>query len=112
MTEDELHEALAFNIKRYRAGKFTQETLAEEVGLSYQTINAFEGKRRFPSPDTLVKIAAALNVEVYQLFVPQDKAPVAIKKTPENEKIRSSIQKDVVEKTRRAINRILDKLEE
>ena len=112
MTEEELLETLSQNIKFYRKGKFTQETLAEAIGVSAQNINNVEGKRRFPRTENLIKIAAALNVEVYQLFVPQDKEPVAIKKTPENQKIRSAIQKDVVQKTRRALNRILDKLEE
>lgn len=90
---------------------FTQETLAEQIGVSSQNINDIEGKRRFPRPDTLVKIADALGVEVYQLFIPQDTEPVSIKKTPDNEKIRAAIQKEVVEKSRRAINRLLDKLE-
>ena len=112
MNESELKVVFSENLKKYRKGKFTQETLAEKIGVSSQNINDIEGKRRFPRLETLVKLAAALNVEVYQLFVPQDKEPVAIKKTPENKKIRSAIQKDVVEKTRRAINRLLDKLEE
>ncbi|MBR5965418.1 MAG: helix-turn-helix transcriptional regulator [Treponema sp.] len=112
MTESELKAVFSENLKKYRKGLFTQESLAEQIGVSSQNINDIEGKRRFPRPDTLVKIAATLNVEVYQLFVPQDKEPVAIKKTPENQKIRSAIQKDVVQKTRRALNRILDKMEE
>lgn len=110
MTEKELHEAFASNIKRYRAGKFTQETLAEKIGISYQAINAFEGKRRFPSPDTLVKIANALNVEVYQLFIPQDKTPVVIEETPENEKIRAQMTDEIVEEIRHGVNKILDKI--
>lgn len=111
MTEEELLETLSQNIKFYRKGKFTQETLAEAIGVSTQNINNIEGKRRFPRTENLVKIAAALGVEVYQLFIPQDKEPVAIKRTPDNEKIRAAIQKDVIEKSRRAINRLLDKLE-
>ena len=110
MTEEELHESLAFNIKRYRSGKYTQETLAEKIGISYQAINAFEGKRRFPSPDTLVKIANALNVEVYQLFIPQDKTPVIIEETPENEKIRAQMTDEIVEEIRHGVNKMLDKI--
>ncbi|MEE3436381.1 MAG: helix-turn-helix transcriptional regulator [Treponema sp.] len=111
MTEIELKSVFSDNLKKYRKGMFTQETLAEQIGVSSQNINDIEGKRRFPRPDTLVKIADALGVEVYQLFIPQDTEPVAIKKTPDNEKIRAAIQKEVVEKSRRAINRLLDKLE-
>lgn len=111
MTENELKSVFSDNLKKYRKGMFTQETLAEQIGVSSQNINDIEGKRRFPRPDTLVKIADALGVEVYQLFIPQDTEPVSIKKTPDNEKIRAAIQKEVVEKSRRAINRLLDKLE-
>ena len=49
MTEKELLETLSQNIKYYRKGKFTQETLAEKVGVSAHNINNIEGKRRFPN---------------------------------------------------------------
>lgn len=108
MTEDELKDVLSMNIKKYRKDKFTQETLAEKIGVSSQNINDIEGKRRFPRSETLVKIADALNVEVYELFVPQGKGRIEIEKTPENEEIRSQIQEEVIEKMRRKINRFLD----
>lgn len=57
MTEKELLETLSKNIKFYRKGKFTQETLAEKIGVSVQNINNVEGMRRFPRTENLVKIA-------------------------------------------------------
>lgn len=110
MTEEELKSVFSENIKKYRSGRFTQETLAEKIGVSAQNINDIEGKRRFPRTDTLAKIAAALNVEVYQLFVPQDKTPVIIEETPENEKIRVQLTNDIVEKIRQNVNKSLDKI--
>ena len=110
MTENELLETLSQNIKFYRKGKFTQETLAEEIGVSAQNINNVEGKRRFPRTENLVKIADALGVEVYQLFIPHDKTPIQIKETPENEKIRSQITDEVVDDIRRILNKALDKI--
>lgn len=110
MTENELKVVFSDNIKKYRSGKFTQETLAEKIGVSAQNINDIEGKRRFPRTDTLVKIANALNVEVYQLFIPQDKTPVAIEETPENEKIRAQMTDEIVEEIRHGVNKILDKI--
>lgn len=110
MTENELKAVFSDNIKKYRSGKFTQETLAEKIGVSAQNINDIEGKRRFPRTDTLVKIANALNVEVYQLFVPQDKTPVVIEETPENEKIRAQMTDEIVEEIRHGVNKILDKI--
>ena len=111
MTENELLETLSQNIKLYRKGKFTQESLAEETGLSAHNINNIEGKRRFPRTENLVKIAAALNVEVYQLFIPQNKTPIIIEETPENERIRNEIRAEVVGDVRALVNRALDKME-
>lgn len=111
MTEQELQETLSQNIKLYRKGKFTQETLAEKIGVSSQNINNIEGKRRFPRTDTLVKIADALGVEVYQLFVPQNTTPIVIEENDENERIRSEIQKEVVESVRLTLNKALDRME-
>ncbi len=111
MTENELKETLAFNIKKYRKDKFTQETLAEAIGVSSQNINDIEGKRRFPRSETLVKIADVLGVEVYQLFVPQDKNQIKIESTPENEKIKNQLQKELVQNMRQKINKFLDGIE-
>lgn len=110
MTENELKSVFSDNIKKYRNGKFTQESLAEKIGVSAQNINDIEGKRRFPRTDTLVKIANALNVEVYQLFIPQDKTPVIIEETPENEKIRAQMTDEIVEEIRHGVNKMLDKI--
>lgn len=110
MTENDLKSLFSENIKKYRSGKFTQETLAEKIGVSAQNINDIEGKRRFPRTDTLVKIANALNVEVYQLFVPQDKTPIVIEETPENEKIRAQMTDEIVEEIRHGVNKMLDKI--
>ena len=105
-----LLETLSQNIKYYRKGKFTQETLAEKVGVSAHNINNIEGKRRFPRTENLIKIADALGVEVYQLFIPKDKTPVIIEQTPENEKIRSQITEEVVADVRNILNKALDKI--
>ncbi|MBQ8678511.1 MAG: helix-turn-helix transcriptional regulator [Treponema sp.] len=110
MTESELLETLSQNIKFYRKGKFTQETHAEEIGVSAQNINNVEGKRRFPRTENLIKIADALGVEVYQLFIPQNKSPIIIEETPENERIRTQITEEVVNDVRRILNKTLDKI--
>ena len=58
------------------------------------------------------KIENALNVEVYQLFIPEQKNPVIIENTPENEKIRRKIQDEVIESVRNTINKTLKNLKE
>lgn len=70
MTGLTLQKRLASNLKALRKGRFTQETLAEATGLSSQMINNIEGCRRWPSEETLAKIADALDTDVQNLFVP------------------------------------------
>ena len=103
MTDDKakLRKALSKNIKHYRAKLgFSQEKLAETVGLSDQTINDIEGCRTWVSDKTIVKIARALNIEAYQLLFPQNEAeklfPV-------------KIPADILKNLREAINEDLDR---
>ena len=112
MTEKELLETLSWNIKYYRKGKYTQETLAEKIGVSFQNINNVEGMRRFPRTENLVKIADALGVEVYQLFIPKDKPLIEIEETPEIELIRSELEKRIYCDVRKSFNKMIDKMEE
>lgn len=109
MTEQQLHETLSQNIKKYRKGKYTQEQLAEKIGVSSQNINDIEGKRRWPRESTLIKIADALEIEVYQLFIPNDLSNIQIENTDENEKLRTTIQQRLVSDFRKSMNNMLDK---
>ena len=111
MDENELGRILSDNIKKYRKGIFTQESLAEKSELSVQLINGIEGGRKWVSKDSLSRIADALGVQVYQLFVPQSANPVVIDDTPENEKIRAQIQAQVLDGMRKSVNKFLDKME-
>ena len=110
MTKEELCQIFSYNIKKYRQGRFTQEALAEEAGLSPQQINGIEGGRKFVSTESLLKIASALNVEVYQLFIPQNKKTIVIEETPENERIRAQLTEEIVEQIRLSVNKSLDKV--
>jgi len=74
MTDDEakLRKIMSTNIKHYRSKMgFTQEKLAEIIGVSDQTINDIEGCRTWVSGKTIVKLARALNIEAYQLLFPK-----------------------------------------
>lgn len=57
------------NMKYYRkkAG-LTQEKLAELVGMSTSYIGDMEARERFPSAETIDKIAEALNLRTSELF--------------------------------------------
>ncbi len=72
MESQNLREALSYNLKKYRKIKgLSQFELAEKAEISEQTVNSIEGLRLWPSDKTLAKMANALEVEMYRLFVPQ-----------------------------------------
>ena len=70
------------------------------------------GKRRFPRIDSLVKIADALNVEVYQLFIPEQKEQIVFEETPEIDLIRRQLNSELICNFRKSMNRFLDKIED
>ena len=68
-----IRRILAGNIKKYRKNLgYSQEKLAEKSNLSGQTLNDIEGCRRWVSAATLTKLAKALHVAEYQLFMPEN----------------------------------------
>ena len=68
---EKIRRIFAQNIKKRREFLgLSQEKLAESAGLSVQTINTIEGCRMWVSDKTIVRLARALGVEVFQLFVP------------------------------------------
>ena len=57
------------NLKYYRKQRgLTQERLAEAVGMSTSYIGDMEARERFPSPETIDKIAEALSIRPSVLF--------------------------------------------
>jgi transcriptional regulator with XRE-family HTH domain len=59
-----IRECLSINLKRQRAFmKFSQEDLAERSGLSAGFIANMETGRSWPSPETLLKLSKALNID-------------------------------------------------
>ena len=73
MTEHELRAILSANLKRYRNyRKFTQEELAEKLGISIPFLSDVENGRKWISPATLVKFADALGIEPHELFKPAE----------------------------------------
>ena len=67
----------ASNVKKYRAIKgLSQESLADLSGLHRTYISAIERERRNISIENIEKIAAALDVDAYQLLIPIDQMNV------------------------------------
>ena len=72
----ELKATLAKNIKERRNARgWTQEKLAFLIGISTNSISEIESANNFAAPDTLVKLAKALETEVYELFKPDGVIP-------------------------------------
>ena len=111
MTVIELKETLSKNIKKYRKGRFTQETLAEAIGVSAQNINDIEVKRRWPREETLVKLADILEIEIYELFIPEENLINKNNNALNIEKIKNQLNNDLVSKIRTSVNKVLDNFE-
>lgn len=104
MTVYELQKRLSNNIKRLRKGKFTQDELAEKTGLSFPTINGIEGCRRGFSLDGLIKIAAALECDIHELFIPSPD------ESQEISDLYSTIKKQILQEVRDSLNNTMDSI--
>jgi transcriptional regulator with XRE-family HTH domain len=71
MTESDLRVTLGANLKRYRCFRgLSQAKLAEIIDISPNFISDIETGKRWLSSDTLVNLAEALKIEVYEFLKP------------------------------------------
>jgi len=76
MTERESLKILGENIKLYRGrNNLTQAELAEKVNISINFLSDIETGKKWASPTTLVKLADAFDIEIYELLKPEDVLP-------------------------------------
>ena len=69
MKGTEIRGVLAKNIKFYREHRlWSQAELAEYSDISIPFLSEIERGNKWPFPDTLGKIANALNVQIHELF--------------------------------------------
>lgn len=95
MEQIELRQRLSANLKKQRKNKnWSQFELAEKADISEQTVNSIESHRLWPSDKTLVKIAGALKIDIYKLFLP-DENSIEIEKE-KKEIICNSIKENVI----------------
>ena len=72
----EVRAALARNIKAFRDHRnWTQADLAEKSGISIVYLSDIERGNKWPYLDTMVKLAEAFKVEVYELIKPENVPP-------------------------------------
>jgi len=76
MTEKKLREIFMENIKKNRIyNNWSQIVLAKKTGVSINFINDLESGKKWASPATMVKMANAFNVQVYELLKPPNLLP-------------------------------------
>jgi transcriptional regulator with XRE-family HTH domain len=65
-----IREILAKNLRenRRKCG-FSQEKLAEKAGISTQYLAMMEIARKFPASEVLERLAEAMDIKVYELFL-------------------------------------------
>ena len=101
---DTLRDILANNLKENRKKcRISQAKLAEKANITTQYIAMIEVSRKFPTPEMLDRIAKALEIETYELFI--------VKPSPEDamERLHNTlvcnIEKVVSEAVERAISK-------
>ncbi|GHV92593.1 hypothetical protein AGMMS50268_30960 [Spirochaetia bacterium] len=98
-----VRELLAANIKAKRTALgFTQEKLAALADVSYQMVHDIEGCRTWVSDKTLQSLSKALELEIYELFRPDEEA------NTETKELMTRFAKDISV----SFNHSLDKLTE
>lgn len=53
----------------------SQLNLAQGLGISPNFLSDIENGRKWVSPNTLVQLACALKIEIYELFKPEEASP-------------------------------------
>ena len=103
MSPEQLRSILSENIKNRRKQlNISQSKLAEIINMSANYITDIETQRTWVSDSTLVKIASALGVEVFELLKPH----------PDNDFVNSSVVKEnagiILREKREELKKVLD----
>jgi len=86
-----IRAVLAQNIKSFRVHRdWSQADLAERADISVPFLSDIERGNKWPYPDTLSKLAKALNVDVHELF--REESPL----TDENRDYTARIIKEIL----------------
>ena len=66
----DIKKNLGKNIQEYRKkASFTQEKLAETIGIDTISLSKIETGKNYPTAENLAKIASVFGIDVYELFV-------------------------------------------
>ena len=103
MTGAYLRQILSKNLKLLRSQRsLSQIELAEKAKISIPFLSNIERSNKWPYPDTLVKLAEALEVEVFMLF--QENPPL-----PDNVKVTlAQFKKDIEVSLHKTVSAAID----
>ena len=92
----DLRTVFVSNIKKYRKEKsMSQMLLAEKCSTSTSYIGEIEIEKKFPSIEMVQKIAEALEIQPYKLFMSKDEVYLASLSPEKQKEIVDKIQKSV-----------------
>jgi transcriptional regulator with XRE-family HTH domain len=100
-----IRETLARNLREYRRERgISQEKLAELADLSTQYVAMIELSRKFPGPESLEQLAAALGIEAHELFT--------VSPTPEGalERLHQAVLTDIERVVGEAVEKAVQKV--
>ena len=93
-----IREVFALKLREYRRKSgFTQEKLAETVGISTHYLAMLETGRNFVTSETLERLATALEIPVFELFVTEQSPRIEL------EQLRQDIVKEINQTVSKAI---------
>ena len=93
--EPDIREVFASKLREYRRKcGFTQENLAETVGISTHYLAMLETGRNFVTSDTLERLAAALGIPVFELFITEQSPRIELEQ----------LRQDIVREIKKEIN--------
>jgi len=99
-----IRETFAQNLResRRKCG-FTQAQLAEKAGISTHYIALIELARNIPKVETIERLANALNIEIYELFI------VPLSPAMELKKINEAIVADLEDIVMKSVDKAFEK---
>ena len=102
MAKERLRAVLGANLRKFRNRReWSQMELAEKANISMNFLSEIERGLKWPYPENLQSLADSLDVEVYELFKPEDKAE------PDLGKYMERFTNDVTIAVQESVNRSL-----
>jgi len=106
--ERALKDILSSNLKKYRQRRnWSQFTLAEKINISTNFLADIEAGNTWVSAQTLVKLAQALEIEVFELLKPQNEDLKNKKEVDKNKVALSQFSQDLTVVLQESIEKAL-----